>query len=101
MKTIIISLGGSLIVPDKIDIKFLKSFKGLILKETKRRKRFIIVSGGGRTCRIYQKAASKISKPSQDMLDWIGIDSTKLNMRLIESIFENQSQITQNPTKHN
>jgi len=31
-KVIVISLGGSLIVPDEIDVSFLKDFKKVILK---------------------------------------------------------------------
>ena len=34
-KIIVLSLGGSLIIPDKIDIEFLKKFKKIILKKEK------------------------------------------------------------------
>ncbi len=36
MKTIVMSLGGSLIAPDGLDIKFLKNFKKLILAYTRK-----------------------------------------------------------------
>jgi len=85
-KTFIISLGGSLIVPDKIDIKFLKDFKKVILDFTKKN-RAIIVCGGGKTCRNYQNAAKKITKTTNTDLDWIGIKSIKLNAELVRSIF--------------
>ena len=62
MKTIIISLGGSIIVPNEIDIAFLKSFKALIERYLKKDFRFIIVAGGGQTCRKYQDASSKVTK---------------------------------------
>ena len=54
-KTVIIALGGSIICPQpgKINIKFLKKFKKLILKYLKRGFRFIIVTGGGKVCRVY------------------------------------------------
>ena len=48
-ETIIISLGGSLIVPDNIDIDFLKDFKKLILSQVEKGKKFVII-----TCNILQ-----------------------------------------------
>jgi len=47
MKTIILSLGGSLIYPDKLDLKFLNKFKKIIEKFVKNGYRFIIICGGG------------------------------------------------------
>jgi len=85
MKEIItISVGGSLIVPDKVDFLFLKKFKKLIERQNQR---FIIVCGGGKTARNYQSALKKINN-EKDALDWIGIESSFLNARLIQLIFE-------------
>jgi uridylate kinase len=86
METVVISLGGSLIVPSDIDVNFLKRFKHLILKFIKT-KRFIIICGGGKTCRKYQDAAGKITKLTHDDLDWLGIHSTRLNGHLLRTIF--------------
>ena len=49
---IIISLGGSLIVPEEIDIAFLEGFKEIILREVQAGKRFVIITGGGKICRV-------------------------------------------------
>jgi uridylate kinase len=87
METIIISLGGSLIIPEEIDVNFLKEFKNLILSEVEKGKKFIIVTGGGKICRKYQKVAKEISNPSSEDLDWIGIASLKLNAELLRVIF--------------
>ena len=89
---IVIALGGSLIVPHLsdnggINVPYLKSFRAFILKEIKRGKRFVIVAGGGRTTRVYQKAASQIVKMTDEDLDWIGIYATKLNAYLLIKIF--------------
>lgn len=84
---IIISLGGSLVIPDEIDIKFLRAFKILIERETEKGKSFIIISGGGRVCRRYQDAAKAVSRPSNEDLDWIGIESTRINAELLRTIF--------------
>jgi uridylate kinase len=84
---IVISLGGSLIVPDQIDINFLKDFKKLILSQVEKGKKFVIITGGGKICRRYQDVAKEISAPTPDDLDWIGIASLKLNAELVRVIF--------------
>ena len=84
---IIISLGGSLIIPDQIDINFLKDFKNLILSEIEKGRKFIIITGGGKICRRYQEVAKEISVPSNEDLDWIGIASLKLNAELLRVVF--------------
>ena len=87
-ETIVISLGGSLIVPEEVDIEFLKSFKTLILNHVAQGKRFVIDTGGGRTCRKYQAAAKDISSPSNIDLDWVGIMANNLNAELLRVIFD-------------
>lgn len=88
----VIAVGGSLIVPhltdtDGIDVPFLKAFRRLLVREMKRNRQFIIVPGGGKTCRVYQKAGRQIVKMSNNDLDWIGIHSTRLNAQLLRTIF--------------
>ena len=58
------SLGGSVIAPDKIDVSFLKNFKKIINKYTGKGYKFAIICGGGKIARDYQKAASQIAKQS-------------------------------------
>lgn len=88
----VISLGGSVIVPHLsdeggINVPFLKDFRKLILGELKKNKNFIIVAGGGKTARVYQKAASEIVRLKKEDIDWIGIHSTRLNAHLLRTIF--------------
>ncbi len=90
-ETIIISLGGSLIIPEDIDMEFLKEFKELILFHTKQGKRFLIITGGGGINRKYNNVARSISNPSNDDLDWIGIAALKLNAELVRVIFGDYS----------
>ncbi len=96
---IIISLGGSIIVPDKIDFKFLKKFKELILKFINEGYKFVIVTGGGKTCRNYQGAAREVGVLNLEDLDWIGIHASRLNAHLVRTIFrkESHSKINTNP----
>lgn len=98
---IIVSLGGSLIVPEEIDVEFLKKFRELILKYTKQGKKFILITGGGKTCRKYQKAAAEIRPLEEEDLDWLGIHSTRLNAHLIRTIFRDvaHQRIVKNPTE--
>ena len=100
MKTIVISLGGSTVVPDQIDVRFLKRFRALILKYIKKDFRFIIVVGGGKTCRKYQKAASQICNLHKEDVDWLGIHATRLNAHLLRTIFRDHAhaRVIKNPT---
>lgn len=91
METIIISLGGSIVVPDVPDPDFINVFKSLILKEVEKGKRFVIIVGGGKTCRNYQDALSKTINATTTDLDWIGIYATRLNAELIRMSFREQT----------
>jgi uridylate kinase len=84
---IIISLGGSLIVPEEIDIDFLKEFKRLILTEIEKGKKFVIITGGGKICRRYQDVAKEISNPTNTELDMLGIKALNLNAELVRILF--------------
>ena len=86
-KTYIISLGGSLIVPDEVDYKFIKNFRKLILKKVKRGNKFIIMCGGGGLNKKYNDAAKKIKKLNDGELDWIGIYATRYNAQLMRILF--------------
>lgn len=98
----ILSVGGSIIIPKTgFDLAFLKDFRDLIVAEIKNGKKFILVIGGGATCRVYQDTARQLSKPTDDDLDWIGIKTTALNAELVKNLFRGyvaQSVVT-NPTK--
>ena len=65
-ETIIISLGGSLIIPDDIDVDFLKDFKKLILSQVEKGKKFVIITGGGKICRNYNRRRKNVA----DSSDW-------------------------------
>ena len=87
-KRIVISLGGSLIVPDQIDIDFISSFVNLISDYTASGFKFIIITGGGNICRTYNNAIRSVVAPSNEDLDWMGIAATRLNAELIRIAFD-------------
>lgn len=88
-RPIIISLGGSLVVPNGgIDTKFLSEFNLFIRAKIANNWRFFIVVGGGATARHYIDYAKKIIGTITDWdLDWLGIHTTRLNAHLIKTIF--------------
>jgi len=99
--TLVVSVGGSIVVPDKVNVKFLKAFKKLVEKHLKKGWRFVIVVGGGSTSREYQNAARKVGMLVRDDLDWIGIHSSRLNGHLMRTIFRDHAHLEMfnDPTK--
>jgi uridylate kinase len=87
METIVMSVGGSLIVPDQIDTDFLIRLKNLIETQVKQDRRFVIICGGGKTARRYQDAASSVATLTPDDLDWLGVHATRLNGHLLRTVF--------------
>jgi len=87
---IVLSLGGSLIIPDKVDTAFLKKFKKFILKNSKSHK-FIIVCGGGSLARKYIEAL-KEERASLHLQGLAGIASTRTNARFMSYFFNRDSE---------
>jgi len=87
-ETIILSVGGSLIVPDQIDTTFLTNLRNLVEHQiASYGRRFIIIAGGGKTARRYQDAAAAVTELDPEDLDWMGIHATRLNGHLLRTIF--------------
>jgi uridylate kinase len=109
-KIVVISLGGSIVVPEpnKVDVEFLRKFKDLIISFVKENYKFVIIVGGGKINRHYNEVARNINKRVKNIdLDWLGIAVTKLNAELIRVIFDDLafSKVVSNPeekvkTKH-
>lgn len=84
---VVISLGGSLIVPKTgIDVGFLAAFRKLIIMQVRQGRRFVLICGGGKTSREYQRAASDVIPLTRDDLDWLGIHATRLNAHLLRTL---------------
>ena len=86
-ETIIMSVGGSLIVPGDIDTHFLSTLKDFITDQTTNHgRRFIMIAGGGRTARNYQDAAATVTELNPEDIDWMGIHATRLNGHLLRTV---------------
>lgn len=85
MKIIVISLGGSLIIPDKIDFSFLHKFKKEVRKNYKEC-RFVVVTGGGSVARKYISALRKENKPESELAN-AGMAATRMNAKFLMQLF--------------
>jgi len=91
-KTVILSLGGSLIIPGGVvAMDFLRKFRNLIIKLLKRNYRFVIITGGGDINRLYNRAAKEIVRVKDVDLDWLGIAVTKVNAELLRIVFSKEA----------
>lgn len=105
--TKILSVGGSIIVPDKPDTEFLAAFVKMCiawLDEDKSR-RLILVAGGGAPARVYQNAYKDVAgatgvSAENDAADWIGIMATRINAQLLKASFGSycKNDVVYNPT---
>lgn len=103
MKTYILSLGGSILVPSEIDTSFLLEFKSALLNYLdKNDARIVLVTGGGATARVYQNAAKTVNPNiTNEELDAIGIRCTHANAEYVKSAFCVSSPVVTNPKKKN
>ncbi len=88
-KVVVLSLGGSLIIPEEINDKYLKEFKKILLKNSRKYK-FIVVCGGGSIARkyIYSLREQGINEKFQNLA---GISATRMNARFMNYFFNQES----------
>ena len=84
-QTIVLSLGGSQIIPEDINYPYIKKFKETILKH-KKEFNFIIVCGGGSLARKYINAIKK-EKGNKYHQALAGISATRNNARFMYYFF--------------
>lgn len=88
----VISLGGSLIIPDNVDFKFLEKFKQTISKHYKNYK-FVITCGGGSIARKYIEALASEHKSERE-LSLAGIRTTRMNALFLMQFFGSKANHT-------
>ena len=85
---LVISVGGSIVVPDEIDTAFLHSFRSLLLREVKKGRRFVLIVGGGKTARRYQSAIHAFPNVTKQDEDELGIATIYSNAHLLHLVFK-------------
>jgi uridylate kinase len=89
----IISLGGSIVVPNSINVEYLKQLASLVRSYLHGHpdRKLVFIVGGGRPAREYQEAYRAIvTSPDNESQDWIGIAATRLNGELLRGIFRKE-----------
>jgi uridylate kinase len=90
-KVIVISLGGSLIVQDKVNFDFLKEFKKVLLKHSRKYK-FVVVCGGGKPARTYINGLEDVDIQNKLYYQsFLGISITRTNARFMTYFFGNDA----------
>ena len=84
METIVLSIGGSVILSGDADASFLKKLVNLLKKLSKRYKIYMVV-GGGKVARSYIKLGRKLNL-DEKTLDELGIEITRVNAKLLTNI---------------
>lgn len=105
MRISVLSVGGSIIAPDKVNSSFVKDFVSSVKKylEDNKDDKLIFVCGGGAPARDYQKAYREIvpeKEQDSNLQDWLGIKATHINAQLIKSVFGDlcKDEVVTNPS---
>ena len=107
MTTKVLSVGGSMIAPDKPDVDFLAAFVKMasdwLAQDSSRR--LILVAGGGAPARVYQSAYREVCQKlgadfDNSAADWIGVMATRINAQALKAAFGSlcQNDVVTNPT---
>ena len=91
-RVIVLSLGGSLIIPEKSNFKFLDKFVKTLRKNYHAYK-FVVVCGGGSIARKYIEALKKEGK-SKEELSMAGIRATRTNAQFVMQLFGKEANNT-------
>ena len=91
-KVVVLSLGGSLIIPDKVDANFLIKFKNT-LRSLYRTHKFVVVCGGGSIARKYISLLKSQNKSTKE-LSLAGIRATRTNAQLLMQFFGKEANDT-------
>ncbi len=81
MEKVVVSLGGSVLVPGDEDARHLRDLVAL-LRDASAKVRLFAVTGGGRVARYYIETGRDLGIP-EPRLDELGIGITRMNARLL------------------
>jgi len=89
MEKVVISLGGSVLVPGEGDAKYLRDL-AILLRDLSSRVKLFVVTGGGRVARYYIETGRSLGIRERT-LDEFGIAVTRLNARLLTASLKGRS----------
>ncbi len=92
MEKVVVSLGGSILVPGKDDARYLADLASL-LRDLSPSVRIFAVTGGGRIARYYIETGRALGV-AERTLDGFGIEATRLNARLLSAALKGKSNQT-------
>lgn len=92
MEKVVVSLGGSVLVPGDDDARYLAELASLFREVSKQVKLFV-VTGGGRIARYYIETGRALGIVERT-LDGLGIEATRLNARLLGGALKGASNLT-------
>lgn len=81
MEKVVVSIGGSILVPGENDAEFIGKLAKM-LKEVSKEVQLAIVCGGGKTARYYAGIAKDLGGDTYDQ-DILGIAATRMNAQLL------------------
>ncbi len=81
MDTVVLSLGGSILVRDEDNSQYIQELAEMLV-EVSNATRVFVVTGGGRIARYYIREGRALCAP-ESYLDEMGIEVTRLNARLL------------------
>ena len=86
MKSIVISIGGSVILSEDIDNSYFEDI-AICLKELCKKFKIYLIVGGGKTARTYIDLGRKLGF-DEETLDEIGISLTRVNAKILATVLD-------------
>ena len=81
-KAVAINIGGSILVPDSVDVGYIKAFREMLVPLIEGGYNFFIVVGGGKLARRYISAGRSFGA-DESYLDEIGINASRMNAQVL------------------
>lgn len=82
MDRVVVSIGGSVLIPEKDDAKYIKALADM-LRDVSKEVEIMVVCGGGKVSRYYSKTGKELGGTTYQ-LDELGIGVTKVNAKLLD-----------------
>jgi uridylate kinase len=89
MDCVVVSLGGSILVPGERDVEHFSDLAAL-MRSLAKEYHLVLICGGGKVARYYISTGRELGGP-REKLDEMGIEATRLNARLLQIALSNDA----------